>query len=261
MKKINCVKIMGIATTIVVFLSIGIVGTDVERIDDPLYTYTSNIITEVKNETKTVGAIPTFAPTSLDSSEIEDIMYDSNMNEHTSSIETEDSSEPEATIDESNLSNETTYVEKSIYVGSQDLRFSYMDWRTITDQTSDQWKLQNWYSITDWSTGIRTVNGRYSVAVGSTVSVEKGRYIDVYLENGTIIPCVISDTKADYDTWGNEGIVGNDGSVIEFIVDTDVMSVIDIGSVTAMGDYKYLSDDWNSPVDHIDVLTYGQDID
>ena len=39
------------------------------------------------------------------------------------------------------------------------------------------------------------------------------------------------------------------------------MSVIDIGSVSDMGDYKYLSDDWNSPVDHIDVLTYGQDID
>lgn len=266
MKKFNCVKIMGIITTIVVSLSIGIVGTDVERIDDPLYTY-ANIITEVKNETKTVGAIPTFAPTSLDSSEIEDTMYDSNINKHTSSIETEDSSEPEATIDESDSAyeeteeNKTTYVEKSIYVGSQDLRFSYMDWRTITDQTSDQWKLQNWYSITDWSTAIRTVNGRYSVAVGSTVSVEKGRYIDVYLENGTIIPCVISDTKADYDTWGNEGIVGNDGSVIEFIVDTDVMSVIDIGSVSDMGDYKYLSDDWNSPVDHIDVLTYGQDID
>lgn len=258
------VKILGIITTIVVFFAIGIVGTDVERIDDPLYTYTSgnsNIISEVKDETTSVDAIPTFASTSLDSSEPENTMYDSNINEHTSNIETEDSSEPEeATIYESE-EKETTQVEKSIYVGSQDLRFSYMDWRTITDQTSDQWKLQNWYSITDWTTGIRTVNRRYSVAVGSSVSLEKGRYINVYLENGTLIPCIISDTKADYDTWNNNGTIGNDGSAIEFIVDTDVMSVIDIGSVTAMGDYKYLSNNWNSPVDHIDVLTYGQDID
>ena len=246
MKKINCVKIMGIATTIVVSLSIGIVGTDVERIDEPLYTYTSNNKTEeVRDDTTTVDAIPTIAPI------ISTSYYDS-IDESDSSIEYEES---ESSSEETEENESTQYVEKSIYVGSQDLRFSYMDWRTITDQTSDQWKLQNWYSITDWTTGIRTVNGRYSVAVGSTVSVEKGRYIDVYLENGTIIPCVISDTKADYDTWGNEGIVGNDGSVIEFIVDTDVMSVIDIGS------YKYLSDDWNSPVDHIDVLTYGQDID
>lgn len=255
--KINCVKIMGIATTIVVFLSIGIVGTDVERIDDPLYTYTSNNtsnnIEEVKDDVSVITAVPTIAPIT------------SSMNENNSNIEEECSTsnsqttEPEAT--EETDEKESTYVEKSIYVGSQDLRFSYMDWRTITDQTSDQWKLQNWYSITDWTTGIRTVNGRYSVAVGSTVSVEKGRYINVYLENGTLIPCIISDTKADYDTWGNNGTIGNDGSVIEFIVDTDVMSAIDIGSVTAMGDYKYLSDNWNSPVDHIDVLTYGQDID
>ena len=252
MKKINCVKIMGIATTIVVSLSIGIVGTDVERIDEPLYTYTSNNKTEeVRDDTTTVDAIPTIAPI------ISTSYYDS-IDESDSSIEYEES---ESSSEETEENESTQYVEKSIYVGSQDLRFSYMDWRTITDQTSDQWKLQNWYSITDWTTGIRTVNGRYSVAVGSTVSVEKGRYIDLYLENGTIIPCVISDTKADYDTWGNEGIVGNDGSVIEFIVDTDVMSVIDIGSVSDMGDYKYLSDDWNSPVDHIDVLTYGQDID
>lgn len=252
MKKINCVKIMGIATTIVVSLSIGIVGTDVERIDEPLYTYTSNNKTEeVRDDTTTVDAIPTIAPI------ISTSYYDS-IDESDSSIEYEES---ESSSEETEENESTQYVKKSIYVGSQDLRFSYMDWRTITDQTSDQWKLQNYYSITDWTTGIRTVNGRYSVAVGSTISVEKGRYIDVYLENGTIIPCVISDTKADYDTWGNEGIVGNDGSVIEFIVDTDVMSVIDIGSVTAMGDYKYLSDDWNSPVDHIDVLTYGQDID
>ena len=252
MKKINCVKIMGIATTIVVSLSIGIVGTDVERIDEPLYTYTSNNKTEeVRDDTTTVDAIPTIAPI------ISTSYYDS-IDESDSSIEYEES---ESSSEETEENESTQYVEKSIYVGSQDLRFSYMDWRTITDQTSDQWKLQNWYSITDWTTGIRTVNGRYSVAVGSTVSVEKGRYIDLYLEKGTIIPCVISDTKADYDTWGNEGIVGNDGSVIEFIVDTDVMSVIDIGSVSDMGDYKYLSDDWNSPVDHIDVLTYGQDID
>jgi hypothetical protein len=251
MKKINCVKIMGIITTIVVSLSIGIVGTDVERINEPLYTYTSNNKTEeVRDDATTVDAIPTIAPI------ISTSYYDS-IDESDSSIEYEESESSSEETEE----NESTNVKKSIYVGSQDLRFSYMDWRTITDQTSDQWKLQNWYSITDWTTGIRTVNGRYSVAVGSTVSVEKGRYIDVYLENGTIIPCVISDTKADYDTWGNEGIVGNDGSVIEFIVDTDVMSVIDIGSVSDMGDYKYLSDDWNSPVDHIDVLTYGQDID
>lgn len=249
------VKVFGAITAIVVGLCVGIIGTDIERNNNPLYTYapsSTNIIPPTSSssnkieEVKSVDgeAIPTYAPViSVSSTEDQSDSITSNV---------DDSETKEVKLE--------TEVEKSTYVGSQDLRFSYMDWRTITDQTSDQWKLQNWYSVTDWSTGIRTVNGRYSVAVGSSVSVEKGKYINVYLENGIMIPCVISDTKADFDTWNNNGLIGNDGSVIEFIVDTDVMSAIDIGNVTVMGDYKYLSNDWNSPVDHIDVLTYVQDI-
>lgn len=38
------------------------------------------------------------------------------------------------------------------------------------------------------------------IATGSGVSHDIGRYIDIVLENGTVIPCVIGDAKDDAHT-------------------------------------------------------------
>lgn len=42
-----------------------------------------------------------------------------------------------------------------------------MDYRTITDKTSKQFDMQNNEAYTDVNTGLRMVNDRYCIAVGS----------------------------------------------------------------------------------------------
>lgn len=129
----------------------------------------------------------------------------------------------------------------------KDSRKSYMDFRTITSRNSPQYKLQYGYAKTA-SNGIRTVNGRYCVALGSYFTHEVGRYVDLYLANGTVLPCIIGDCKQDAHTMKNHSI-GIDGGVSEFIVHTGTLS----RRVKLMGDVSYVHDSWNSPVVKIKV--------
>lgn len=128
-----------------------------------------------------------------------------------------------------------------------DTRMSYMDYRTITDPSSDQWRLQQ-KAVTDPVTGIRTVNGRYCVAVGSAISMVKGAYIDVTLQNGVRIPCVLSDCKRDGDTM--DTFVGADGGIVEFVVDTNSLP----SRVQLLGSNEaQFNGYWASPVKEIFV--------
>ena len=67
---------------------------------------------------------------------------------------------------------------------------SYMDYRAITSRSSKQFQLQNLYANTN-DCGIRVVNDRYCIAVGTHFNAEIGQYLDLILENGVIIPCVL----------------------------------------------------------------------
>jgi hypothetical protein len=126
-----------------------------------------------------------------------------------------------------------------------DTRMSYMDWRTITDPTSEQWALQQ-RAYTDSETGIRMVDGRYCVAVGSSISVDKGALMNVTLQNGVTIPCILADCKQDCDTI--DTLVGADGGIVEFVVTTEMLP----GDVQILGSneaqFNYL---WQSPVESI----------
>lgn len=126
-----------------------------------------------------------------------------------------------------------------------DTRMSYMDWRTITDPTSDQWALQQ-QAYTDSETGIRMVAGRYCVAVGSAITTEKGALMNVTLQNGITIPCILADCKQDCDTV--DTLVGADGGIVEFVVTTEMLP----GDVQLLGSneaqFNYL---WQSPVESI----------
>ena len=126
-----------------------------------------------------------------------------------------------------------------------DTRMSYMDWRTITDPTSEQWSLQQ-SAYTDPETGIRMIHDRYCVAVGSSISIEKGALMNVTLQNGVIIPCILADCKQDCDTI--DTLVGADGGIVEFVVTTEMLpdDVQLLGSNEAQ--FNYL---WQSPVESI----------
>lgn len=144
---------------------------------------------------------------------------------------------------------EIPYTSMSV---SGDVRKSFMDYSAITSVSSRQYKIQSSKAYTG-DRGIRMVNGRYLIAIGSFYSKEVGQYIDLVLENGTVIPCIIGDCKKDIDTMNNHS-TGKDGSTAEFIIQTSAVS----SEVRKSGDCSDIDDSWESPV--IEVRLYNKNI-
>lgn len=113
-------------------------------------------------------------------------------------------------------------------------------------KSSQQYKLQK-VAWTDPRTGIRIVtdpNGidRYCVALGTAWAGGQpkhiGRCIDVYMENGAVLHCVLADVKRQEDTVNNAnryGRINND--ILEFIIDCSKVpkEVITTGNVSKAG--------------------------
>lgn len=134
-----------------------------------------------------------------------------------------------------------------------DRRKSYLDYKSITLKSSRQYRIQKRYAETDPETGIRTVDGKYCIALGSYFSRNVGQYVDLVLANGEEIPCVVGDAKADLDTNENNSI-GKDGSVSEFIIDKEYID----HSVKKSGDISDVNPNWDSEV--IGVKLYDKSL-
>lgn len=117
---------------------------------------------------------------------------------------------------------------------------SYMSYKTLTSKSSYQYKLQQ-KADTD-SNGFRKINKRYCVAVGTAFDAQVGQYLDVSLENGTIIECIVGDIKADKDTDKSNTFTKN-GCCLEFIVDIRYLDE----TCKVMGDCSNLYNEWDSP--------------
>ena len=112
---------------------------------------------------------------------------------------------------------------------------SYEDYRCITAKGSLEYKIQHNKAYTDSRTGIRMVNGRYCIALGSYYVKKAGIKVDLIMKNDTTIPCYIADEKSDRDTVNNHR-QHPDGSVVEFVVDTHALPRM----VRRMGDISYV---------------------
>ena len=123
---------------------------------------------------------------------------------------------------------------------------SYMDYRCITLRSSKQYKLQHSLAYTG-DHGLRMVNGRYCIAVGSYYTTTIGQYIDVELSNGNVIHGILADCKSDAHTDSTHRINPN-GSVVEFVVDTRTLD----STAKRMGDISYVNG-WNSKIVNIKV--------
>lgn len=123
---------------------------------------------------------------------------------------------------------------------------TYMDYRAITNTASQQYKLQR--KAYSGKHGIRQVDGRYCIALGSYYTTVIGKYVDIILSNGVIIPCIISDCKADKDTDARN-IMHPDGSLVEFVVDTNTLDSM----AKRMGDISYAQKDWHSRVSKVKI--------
>ena len=109
---------------------------------------------------------------------------------------------------------------------------SYMDASCITNISTPQYQLKSSYALAD--NGIYTINGRYCVAVGSYYTTQIGTLVDLIMENGSIVPCILADCKSDKDT-DNTNRQNSNGSIVEFVVSTRYLDSI----ARRMGDCSY----------------------
>lgn len=130
---------------------------------------------------------------------------------------------------------------------------SYMSYKAICLNGSNELYLQRNYAVTD-ENGLRIIDNRYCVAMGTYFNLSIGQYFDLVLANGTVIPCIMSDTKSDRHTDTNNVYTIHSNCCSEFIVDTNYLSQ----NVKNRGNISYVFEEWNSPV--VSVIAYEENI-
>ena len=124
---------------------------------------------------------------------------------------------------------------------------SYMHYGAITSTSSKQYILQQ--KAYTGKHGIRQVNGRYCVAIGSYFNSRIGMMFDLILENGAVIHCIMADQKSDKHTDSSNIITTHNGCLSEFIVDVYALDK----DAKKHGDISYCNDKWQSPVKKVRV--------
>ena len=113
---------------------------------------------------------------------------------------------------------------------------SWMDWRSITYRNSRQWRMQQIaYTCDD---GFRRVEGLYMIALGTYFLYGGvGDVFDITLSSGVTFRGVVGDIKCDRHTDPTNRFHLVDGSVVEFIVDREVMcrSILSRGDIAFAG--------------------------
>lgn len=118
---------------------------------------------------------------------------------------------------------------------------SFMSYKTF-GKKSNQYKLQQ-LATTD-ENGFRRVNDYYIIAIGSFFEAKVGQRVNLVLENGEVIKCVVGDEKAAKDT-DPSNIFSRNNCMSEFVVDLKALE----NTVKSRGDVSFFPDEeWDSPV-------------
>ena len=124
---------------------------------------------------------------------------------------------------------------------------SYMSYKALT-----AWGQKDLQDVAyDGTYGIRMVDGRYCVAVGTGCDTVVGDYITLVLENGVSIPAIVGDIKADAHTDSSRLITKANGCCSEFIVNTSLVE----DSVLRSGSISNCTENWKSPV--VEIVIHG----
>jgi len=121
---------------------------------------------------------------------------------------------------------------------------TYMDYRKITDTSSEQYKLQQNKDCYTTDTGFRKVNEYYCIAVGTHYSNNIGDKLIIHMENGESFKAIVADIKDDKHTDETNRQHRKDGSVIEFVVDTRKLPEL----VRKMGDISYMNETFKGEI-------------
>lgn len=117
---------------------------------------------------------------------------------------------------------------------------AYMDYRCITDTSSEQYDMQL-DAYTD-ENGLRKIGDYYCVAMGSGICSELGKKYEIELDSGQIIKVIQADQKADCHTDTSNRFIdlGNGRiNIVEFIVSTEHLPDI----VRTMGNIDHMPND------------------
>ena len=99
---------------------------------------------------------------------------------------------------------------------------SYMDYRAVTNTSSKQyWFIRNNMTVDTTSGFLYDEDGFIGVALGSFYGTIGSRFYFTF-DNGVVLPVVEIDEKADKDTDYTGCYHLSDGSVIEFVIDSDI---------------------------------------
>lgn len=148
----------------------------------------------------------------------------------------------ETTEEESVEETKEINIKNTVFISGQNGFKSYMSYKLINSHSSDQYKLQLLAYTGDY--GIRMVDGRYCIAVGTALNASVGDYIDLVLNNGTVISCIVGDIKDNRHTLSDNITTAANGCVSEFIVDDNYLSSI----IKQSGSVSKVNDSWDSAV-------------
>lgn len=125
---------------------------------------------------------------------------------------------------------------------------TWENYKAISNRASRQYKLQVLAESDDY--GFRKLDGRYLVAIGTIFQAPSGTYVDIYLENGTIIPCIVGDIKSDAHTDESRTYTIHSMCATEFICDSKITN-------HCSGDVSKVFPEWFSKVNSILVYEYN----
>lgn len=115
---------------------------------------------------------------------------------------------------------------------------SYMPYTAITNTSSTQYKLQRQASTDE--DGIRCINSKPMVAVGTGWGVSVGDTVLIKCENGNSFEAIIGDIKANAHTGSDNKTTVTNGCRCEFIVDMSRLNptVKSRGNVAVLAKYS-----------------------
>ena len=142
--------------------------------------------------------------------------------------------------EEEMVSDELVAVCQVYYVPDYSGKKSFMSCELFS-KSSKQYALQTLATIDD--DGFCRVGGRYCIAMGSYFNVSIGQFVDLILDNGVIIPCVIGDMKANNDTDPTH-MFSKNGCCSEFLVNMTKLT----HNVKVSGDISDYCPEWQPQV-------------
>ena len=114
---------------------------------------------------------------------------------------------------------------------------SYMSYKTITDKSSEQYKLQHSKDIYTDNEGFRRIGDNFIIAIGTYFGCNVGQEVMVKLSSGVTFKAIVGDIKANQHTDNINIQHSVDGSVVEFLVDSSKL----VETIRKMGDCSYSS--------------------